>query len=122
MTTSYELGEVVAERLVDAVAEDGSRTPVVLKIGKPLPDPLPGGDWYCPRQVLGLGDEAVQASFGVDSLQALLLCVYGLRLTLAERADAASVRLDWLGQPDLALQVDPELDRIPSSGAEGVGA
>ncbi|MBE1492584.1 DUF6968 family protein [Plantactinospora soyae] len=109
MTMSYQLGEIVAERQVDAVAEEGSRTPVVLRIGKPLPDVLPGGDWYCPHQILGLGDEAVQASFGVDSLQALLLSVYGLQLKLAERAETASVRLDWLGQPDLGLKVDPEV-------------
>jgi hypothetical protein len=109
---TYELGEVVAERQVDAIADDGHRTQVVLRIGKPLPDPLPGGDWYCPRQILGLGDEAVEASFGVDSLQSLLLSVYGLQLKLAERADAASVRLDWLGLPDLGLKVDPEVHKV----------
>ncbi|GAA1303287.1 DUF6968 family protein [Pseudonocardia xinjiangensis] len=109
---TYELGEVVAERQVDAIADDGHRTPVVLRIGKPLPDPLPGGDWYCPRQILGLGDEAVEASFGVDSLQSLLLSVYGMQLELAERADTAAVRLDWLGLPDLGLKVDPEVHKV----------
>ncbi|MGP4019321.1 DUF6968 family protein [Saccharopolyspora sp. 5N708] len=112
MTMTYELGETVAERQVDAIAEDGNRTPVIVKIGKPQPDPMPGGDWYCPRQVLGLGDESVQATFGVDSLQAFLLCVYGLRLNLAERAERASVELDWLGLPDLGLTVDPQVHQI----------
>jgi hypothetical protein len=92
MTMTYELGEIVAERQIDAIAEDGARTPVVLRIGKPLPDTLPGasgGDWYCPRHILGLGDETVEASFGVDSLQAFLLCVHSLQMKLAERADTA---------------------------------
>ncbi|MCI2418412.1 hypothetical protein MOQ72_13320 [Saccharopolyspora sp. K220] len=112
MRTSYELGETVAERQLDAVAEDGRRAPVVVKIGKPLPDPLPGGDWYCPRQILGLGDETVEATFGVDSLQAFLLCVYTLRLKLSQRAQDASVQLDWLGLPDLGLKVDPEVQKV----------
>lgn len=113
---NYELGEVIAERQVDAIAGDGTFTTVVLRIGKPRPDPLPGGDWCCTRQILGLGDEKVAASFGADSLQALLLCVYGLRLTLDERADAASLRLNWLGQPDLALKVDPEVHKLIPPG------
>jgi hypothetical protein len=110
--TAYELGPVVAERRVDRVAADGSRTPVVIRFGRPHPDPLSAhGDWCCPHQVIGLGDEAVGATFGVDSLQALLLGVYRVRLELAERAEAASVELDWLGLPDLGLTVDPHLTR-----------
>jgi hypothetical protein len=34
-----------------------------------------------------------------------------VRLELAERAEAASVELDWLGLPDLGLTVDPHLTR-----------
>lgn len=119
MTTTYPLGEVVAQRQVDAVAADGSRSPVVLEIGTPRPDTMPGRsgeDWYCPRRILGLGDEAVTVSFGVDSLQALLLCVYSAKVRLAERADAASVRLDWLGVPDLGLGTDPEAMVVPRPG------
>lgn len=108
MTTPHELGEVVAERQVDACTHDGGRTPVVARIGTPRPDALSeNGDWCCPWQILGLGDEAVNASFGVDSMQALLLGVYRVRLNLAERAEAASARLDWLGLPNLGLEVDP---------------
>ncbi|KOX21389.1 hypothetical protein ADK67_27235 [Saccharothrix sp. NRRL B-16348] len=111
MTTDV-LGPVVAERRVECVAGDGSRTDVVIRIGTPHPDPLSAnGDWRCPHQITGLGDEAVGASFGVDSLQALLLSVYRVRLDLAARAAEASVELDWLGQPDLGLAVDPVLTR-----------
>lgn len=106
--TAYELGPVVAERRLECVARDGARTAVVIRIGTPHPDPLSAhGDWCCPHQVLGLGDEAVGAAFGVDSLQALLLSVYRVRLNLAARAAEASVELDWLGLPELGLTVDP---------------
>ncbi|QQQ77106.1 hypothetical protein IOD16_00645 [Saccharothrix sp. 6-C] len=106
--TAYELGPVVAERRVECVAGDGTRTEVVIRFGTPHPDPLsPHDDWCCPHQVLGLGDEAVGASFGVDSLQALLLSVHRVRLELAERAARAAVDLDWLGLADLGLTVEP---------------
>lgn len=68
MTMIHELGEVVAERELEAINIDGERTPVVVKLGKPHPDPLgTGEDWCCPHQILGLGDESVMAAFGVDS-------------------------------------------------------
>ena len=110
--TTHELGPVVAQRRLESVAADGTRAPVVIRFGKPFPDPLSKqDDWCCPHQVLGLGDEAVGASFGVDSLQALLLGVYRVRLELAARAQKAGVELDWLGLPDLGLAVDPDLTR-----------
>ncbi|MEU8784463.1 hypothetical protein [Streptomyces sp. NPDC048637] len=118
----YELGEVVAERQMNAFAEDGGCTQVVVKIGKPQPDTLGAGqDWYCPHQILGLGREGVEATFGVDSLQAFLLGVHRLQLELAKRAQDASVRLDWLGQPDLGLKVDPEVHKLIPPSAGGMG-
>ncbi|WP_051772818.1 DUF6968 family protein [Saccharothrix sp. NRRL B-16314] len=111
--TAYELGDVVAERRLECVAGDGTRTEVVIRFGSPHPDPLStNGDWCCPHQILGLGKDDVGASFGVDSLQALLLSVYRVRLELASRAAAASVDLDWLGLPELGLTVAP----IPHTG------
>jgi hypothetical protein len=107
--TTYELGEVVAERELDCSTADGVRVPVTIRVGTPRPDPLStNGDWCCPHQISGLGDGAVEASFGVDSLQALLLSVFGLRVKLAARADEAGVSLDWLGMADLGLAVVPE--------------
>jgi hypothetical protein len=35
-----------------------------------------------------------------------------MRLSLRERAEAAAVTLDWLGQPDLGLKVDPEVHKL----------
>jgi hypothetical protein len=106
----YELTDVVVSRTVEAVRPDGSRTEVEISIGRPFPDPLPGGDWCCTFRITGLGDDTVRAAFGVDTLQALLLALYKVRLELAERAETASVRLEWLGRSDLGLEPEPNLD------------
>ncbi|MGM1060323.1 DUF6968 family protein [Saccharothrix sp. Mg75] len=98
----------VVERRLEAVAADGTRSPVVVVLGAPRPDPLSSnGDWCCPHRITGLGDEVVGRAFGVDSLQAMLLSVYKLRLELAARAEAAGVELNWMGMPDLGLSVVP---------------
>jgi hypothetical protein len=111
LTAAYELGELVAERHLEATGPHG-KSDVTLKIGRPFRDHLPGGDWGCTFQIVGLGDDAALAAFGVDALQALLLAVYGSQLHLEERAAAAAVRLTWLGQPDLGLKVDPEVHKL----------
>ena len=40
MTMIHELGVVVAERELEARGINGERRPVVVKLGKPHPDPL----------------------------------------------------------------------------------
>ncbi|WP_199439888.1 DUF6968 family protein [Umezawaea beigongshangensis] len=109
--TTYELGEVVAERQLASVTVDGAQTPVVIRVGTPRPDPRStSGAWCCPHQITGLGDEAVRACYGVDSVQALLLSAYGLRMELSARAAEAGTLLNWLGMSDLGLKVDPGLE------------
>lgn len=112
MTTDYVLGDVIAERRLDAVGQ-GGRQPVTVRFGRPFPDPLSADrDWCCPYQIVGLGAEAVHAAFGVDSLQAFLLAVYAVQLNLAQRAEEASVRVEWLEQAELGLKVDPEVGKM----------
>ncbi|NGY66065.1 hypothetical protein G7043_44985 [Lentzea sp. NEAU-D13] len=99
-----DLGKIVAQRQLEGVAPDGSRFDVVIRFGAPRPDPLSGnGDWECPHQIVGLGDDSVGAAFGVDSLQALLLSVYAVRIKLAE----SDITVNWLGMPELGLTVAP---------------
>jgi hypothetical protein len=120
--TIHELGAVVAERRLEGVDQDGVRTTVTITVGAPRPDDLSAnGDWCCPHRITGLGDEAVEASFGVDSLQALLLSVYGLRVKLAARAEEAGVSLDWLGMADLGLAVVPETTGVTRGWGGGGG-
>lgn len=102
-----DLGEVVAERRIEGVASDGFHFEVVIRFGAPRPDPLSqNGDWVCPHQITGLGDDGIGAAYGVDSVQALLLSVYAVRLKLAE----SDGTLDWLGMPEFGLTVTPALN------------
>lgn len=105
----YELSDIIVQRQLDAIHPDGSRTEVLLAIGRPFPDPLPGGDWCSTFQITGLGDPAVRAAFGVDTMQALLLALHKVRLELDERAAVEAAELRWLGQPDLGLRITPNL-------------
>ena len=83
-------------------------------IGRPFPDPLPGGDWCSTFQITGLGDPAVRAAFGVDTMQALLLALYKARLELEQRARVEPAELLWFGTPDLGLQVEPNVNVNPT--------
>jgi hypothetical protein len=90
----YELGETVAERTIAAVTGDGVRHPVTIRVGKPCRGG-PGGQWYCPTQIVGIGDEAVRATYGVDGYQALQLSFVRLRAEIADSAREDGVDLVW---------------------------
>ncbi|MFD4675609.1 DUF6968 family protein [Lentzea sp. NPDC058450] len=98
-----DLGTVIATRTIEGEAADGSPFEVVIRFGTPRPDPLStNGDWECPHQI---GDEAVDAAYGVDSLQALLLSIYAVRIKLAE----TGATVDWMGMREFGLTVAPVL-------------
>lgn len=62
------LGEVIASRRLHLIDEPTRQ--VVVQIGRP--QPVDGStDFFCPYQVIGLGDEKVRYAMGVDSVQAL---------------------------------------------------
>ena len=98
-----DLGEVIAERRLEWTGADAPAEGVVVRIGKPVRDPLPGGDWLCPVQVVGLGDERVRAAFGVDAVQALVLSLQMIDADLHAGQRRAGGRLHWLEQPDLGF-------------------
>lgn len=92
------LGEVIAERKLERPGEKGS-DPVWVRIGKPVEEPE--GDWVCPFQITGRGDDEVYAAAGIDAVQALMLCLQMIGLQL--RADAKARPLTWLDDPDLGF-------------------
>ena len=91
-----DVGEVVAER---AFALDGAEGAAMLRIGRPCAHSE--GDWACPFQITGAGDDAVYEAYGVDSLQALTLCLGMIRIHLAGLRQKHAVT--WLGDDDLGL-------------------
>ena len=56
----YQLGAVILEREFEAHDTDGNLKLVKLLIGKPQPDKEPTYAWYCPFQILGVGDRPRQ--------------------------------------------------------------
>jgi uncharacterized protein DUF6968 len=94
--------EVFAEREFHSHNTAGEETQVILRIGKP--QIKAHGVWYCPVQIIGIGDEKIEAIAGADSLQALLL---GLQLgptLLRYFAKSEQKKITWLGQDDLGFQ------------------
>lgn len=60
------------------------RRNVSVAIGRPIE--VSSGEWRCRYQILGIGDDEVLESYGVTSLQALVLSVevIGIRLRTVE--------------------------------------
>ena len=67
---------------------------VVLTIG--VPQPVPGSDWGCALQIIGLNTEwrRPRYVFGIDGLQALHLAMKCASAALK----SAKLKLEWLGQ------------------------
>ena len=77
-----DLGRVVARRILSEQGVVGRK--IAVSIGMPRPDPLKGGDWECPFLIEGVGKSEVQKAFGVDSLQALIIAIQGIRAGLEQ--------------------------------------
>lgn len=94
------LGEVIAERRLHAVAGDGSRSDVVVSIGRPKSDPRFGGDWSCVHRITGVGDDVTRTVVGIDGIQALMLTFQLVGVTLRHVQATRSVRITWLNEDD----------------------
>jgi hypothetical protein len=93
------LGQVVARRIL---AEQGvARRKIVVSIGLPRPDTLSKhGDWECAFLIQGVGKSKVQKTFGVDSLQALMMAIEGVRVSLEQTGR----RFFWL-DPEIGTDI-----------------
>jgi hypothetical protein len=99
MNTSRENleGDVIAERELESAGEHPER--VVVRMGMPVR--VADGEWGCPFQIRGAGDERVRTAYGLDGVQALKLCMEMIRADLG--ALRRSHRLTWLGEDDLGF-------------------
>jgi Domain of unknown function (DUF6968) len=86
------IGMIIANR--DLVLADGKE--VIVKIGKPekFPD---SEDYYCPYQIIGIGNERVRYAGGIDSIQALLLALKMIGTDLYMSNEAKTGILSWKG-------------------------
>ena len=87
------LGEPSGKAPFDVIAErrfhlrGPARREVVVRIGAPEKDKR---DFRCPFQVVGLSDNSVQYSHGIDSFQALYLAFVGARRTVENNVEVLS--------------------------------
>lgn len=115
MTTDAVVADLLVEREYEAqAAAGGPPRQVTLRIGRPRPDRQ--GDWVCPVQVVGLGDDAVMNVNGVDAVQALFLAmqIAGVKLTFPPRG----VTVTWMGMRDVGLPLPAAAAGIDDDGSE----
>lgn len=80
-------------------AVDDQEGAAVLRVGRPVEHP--DGDWVCPFQIAGLGDDQVYEAAGIDSLQALTMALQMARSRL--ESYRRSQRITWLDADDLGI-------------------
>lgn len=69
---------------------------VLVSIGKPEMTPGGEGEFYCPIQISGLGnDEFVQPIYGVDGVQAIELAIRFIGWRLSDINAKSGRRLRW---------------------------
>jgi hypothetical protein len=91
------IGTVIATRIY---RRDGGGD-VILRVGLPVPFPE-GDNFFCPYAIEGLSvDRTISRAGGVDAIQALLLALQKIRITL-ENSGAGVFWLDD-ADPDLGL-------------------
>ena len=94
-----ELGRPIARRKLTEEGVTGRK--IVVLIGLPRPDRLSKhGDWECPFLIEGVGESKVETTYGVDSLQALILAIEGVRV----RLEQTGRNLFWL-DPNLGTDI-----------------
>ena len=100
-------GAIIAEREYEWRTARGRRR-IVLRLGAPERDPLPGGDWLCPVQFAGAPAECglprgVRPIYGIDGVQALSLALGYAQRELRALQRSSRGALTWLGTADLGL-------------------
>jgi hypothetical protein len=94
--------EVIAERELSLVLDDGSVKSVFVKIGKPLC--IPGPEVYrCHFQFLGFDNDKIRYAEGDDSMQALILALTKIGSHLYTSALFSSMRLTSHGERNLGF-------------------
>lgn len=90
---------------------------IIVKLLRPKPDPLPGGDWGCDFCIEGFLDRpAIKGTtFGIDPMQAAILTLQRVRAELRLLA-ADGLELRWQGTTDLGFpnfaESEPPLEEL----------
>ncbi|MBA2653193.1 MAG: hypothetical protein H0U73_13155 [Tatlockia sp.] len=91
------IGELFLSRVLKL--NDINSTTVTVIIGKPqnFPD---GQDYFCPFQIIGIGDGKVTWAGGIDEIQALLLALEQIGNFLSNSKEYKQGALSWIGSEE----------------------
>ena len=93
----YELGEVIAERVLAAKTKEGKSCEVSVLLGMPKPMPeAPYGDYYCPYLIRGVGPEKIGWAGGVDAIQAMQLAMVAIGAELENHQRQLGLEIAWV--------------------------
>ena len=114
------IGQTIAIRTLRVA---GEKKNIKVRIGRPkrFPD---GEDYFCPYQIIGMGNEKVRHAAGVDAVQALVLALERIGAELYTSDEAKAGKLAWLddNEKNLGFPVPDTLrDLIPRSGGPPMG-
>jgi len=106
--------ELIAERTIYAVSEDGHGFEIRLMIGKPYQ--TDSGEWACPLALSGLHDR-LHDMYGIDSWQSMIVAIRLMKLLLGFFIEAGGKLFTEQGCDEISLD-DIFLDETPSSEPE----
>jgi hypothetical protein len=89
-----EIDQVIATRKLFLV--DDPSAEIIVKLGKPQPTPGEN-DWCCTTQIIGIGNERVDATYGIDAFQALQLAMKWIGASLSRLNELSGNKLRWEG-------------------------
>jgi hypothetical protein len=102
------MGEIIAERVLTLLQDNGNATQVFVRLGKPQAS-SEGDEYYCPFQVVGIGDEKVRQISGIDAFQALQLTLRVISFKLHHyRKQSKVVLYCWERGDDMGFPEDPQ--------------
>lgn len=104
------LGEIIAVRRLFLEGEEPASSNILVKLGKPRQF-ADSTDYYCPYQIIGIGDENIRYAGGIDAVQALQLAFRALAIDLYIGLNREfDNRLRWEGDEngDLGFPRPPE--------------
>jgi hypothetical protein len=98
--------DVIASRFLELRHEDGTSSPVVVRIGRPRRDDV---DYRCDYEVEGLSEVRALHVRGIDDVQALWLALVGVGVELRSSDEGKAGRITFNGKADLGF---PSADQL----------
>ncbi len=95
-----DVGEIIAERALILEHRGKRRKKVTIRLGKPQVFPDGHPDYFCPYQILGLGEDEVRFAGGLDAFQAIQMVLIGIAIDLNRYRRKFGQGLYWLEKGD----------------------